>query len=144
MSAGKTEITPLTAKDRRFLRGLGHALDPVVSIGVAGLSDAVVAQIDQALDHHELIKVRVGRAALEDKEKIDAEIAERVGCERVQRIGHALLLFREKEDTDQRKIWIPGRGRPVDGPEVRSGRGRGATAEHGKRGRAPRLTSPTR
>ncbi|MBI4819410.1 MAG: ribosome assembly RNA-binding protein YhbY [Deltaproteobacteria bacterium] len=108
------EVVPATLSGRevRYLRGLGQALDPVVSIGANGLSDAVVAQIDGALDHHELIKVRVGRAAHEDKDDIDGEIASRVGCLRVQRIGHVLLLFRKQGDLEKRRVWLPGEKRP--------------------------------
>ena len=51
--------TDLTPAQRQTLRGRAHTLDPVVLIGAAGLSPAVLAEIHRALDSHELIKIRV-------------------------------------------------------------------------------------
>lgn len=51
--------TPLSEKQRKFLRGLAHALEPVVWIGNSGLTDGVVAEADRALRDHELIKVKI-------------------------------------------------------------------------------------
>ena len=49
----------LTESQKKYLRGLGHQLKPLVMVGDAGLSDAVLAEFESTLDHHELIKVRV-------------------------------------------------------------------------------------
>ena len=50
---------PLTGKQRRALRALGHHLEPVVLVGQNGITDGVVAAVDQALHDHELIKVKL-------------------------------------------------------------------------------------
>ncbi len=52
------ETQPLKGSDRKYLRGLAHNLKPVVHIGKAGLAPSVLTAIDEALDHHELIKIR--------------------------------------------------------------------------------------
>lgn len=84
----------LTDQQKRHLRGLGHALKPVVILGNAGLTENVLAEIEQALTCHELIKVRVNAADREARAAlIDAICAQSKG-EPVQMIGHILLLYR--------------------------------------------------
>lgn len=84
----------LTEPQKRHLRGLGHALKPVVITGGAGLTENVMAEIEQALDHHELIKVRVNAADRETRAALIEIICTRTRGAPVQTIGHILLLFR--------------------------------------------------
>lgn len=84
----------LTEQQKRHLRGLGHALKPVVIIGNAGLTENVMAEIEQALAHHELVKVRVNAADREARAALIETICARTRGEPVQTIGHILLLFR--------------------------------------------------
>jgi len=88
----------LTEKQRKHLRGLGHALKPVIQVGQAGVSEAVLAETDRALDAHELIKVRI--AGMERDERNDAldALAERTRSELVGRIGHTALLYRRNKE----------------------------------------------
>ena len=53
-----SEPQPLKGSDRNYLRGLAHQLKPVVHVGKTGLTPNVLAAIDEALEHHELIKIR--------------------------------------------------------------------------------------
>jgi putative YhbY family RNA-binding protein len=85
----------LSPTRRRELKARAHALDPVVSIGGAGLTPAVLAEIDRGLKSHELIKVRVPAADRHEREAILAEICSRTGAQPVQHIGKILVLFRE-------------------------------------------------
>jgi len=87
----------LTDRQKRHLRALGHKLKPVVLIGERGLTDSVLEEIDRSITHHELLKVRVnvGDRALRDR--LIAEICERLGAELIQRIGHMALLFRRNQ-----------------------------------------------
>ena len=84
----------LTEPQKRHLRGLGHALKPVVIIGNAGLTEAVMAEIEQALAHHELIKVRVNAADREERAAMIETICDQTKGQPIQSIGHILLLFR--------------------------------------------------
>ena len=84
----------LTDQQKRHLRGLGHALKPVVILGNAGLTENVLAEIDQALTHHELIKVRINAADREQRTAIIDAICEQTKGDPVQCIGHILLIFR--------------------------------------------------
>lgn len=84
----------LTDQQKRHLRGLGHALKPVVILGNAGLTENVLAEIDQALTYHELIKVRVNAADREARAALIDAICTQTKGQPVQSIGHILLLFR--------------------------------------------------
>ena len=84
----------LTDQQKRHLRGLGHALKPVVILGTAGLTENVLAEIDQALAYHELIKVRINAADREQRTAIIDAICEQTKGDPVQCIGHILLIFR--------------------------------------------------
>jgi RNA-binding protein len=97
--------TALTNAQTRFLRGQAHGLKAMLQVGGKGVSDALVAEVDGALEHHELIKVKV---AAEDREARDAmveELARRAGAALVQRIGHTAVLFRPSKDN--RRIVLP-------------------------------------
>lgn len=87
-------MTQLTEEQKRHLRRLGHQLDPVVRLGNAGLTPAVMNEIEIALNHHELIKVKV---VAEDREQRKAFIETISGETRsavVQSIGNIALLYR--------------------------------------------------
>jgi RNA-binding protein len=97
--------TALTNAQTRFLRGQAHGLKAMLQVGGKGISDALVAEVDGALEHHELIKVKV---AAEDRDARDAlvgELARRAGAALVQRIGHTAVLFRPSKDN--RRIVLP-------------------------------------
>jgi len=86
----------LTEKMKRELRGRGHTLKPVVSMGNAGLSKAVLREIELSLEHHELMKIRIGAADREQRKTIITEICTTCGAELVQAIGHIALIYRKK------------------------------------------------
>jgi RNA-binding protein len=88
--------SPLTGKQRRYLRGLGHALKPVVQIGRAGLGGAVLKAIDQALHTHELIKVKVAADA-DDAETLVEPIETRTRARVAQVVGRTLLVYRGRK-----------------------------------------------
>jgi RNA-binding protein len=84
----------LTDTQRRHLRGLAHHLKPVVLMGQAGLKDTVLAEIDGALTHHELLKVKVAGEDRDDRAGIIEAIVASTGADLVQTIGHMAVLFR--------------------------------------------------
>lgn len=94
----------LTSEQRKFLKAQAHSLKPVVMIGNAGLSEAVLQETDRALKAHELIKVRVlgdDRAA---REAWFMELCESLNAAPVQHIGKLLLLYRP---ADKPRIQLP-------------------------------------
>ena len=103
----------LPENQKRNLRQRGHALKPIVMIGNAGLSEAVVREIDLSLEHHELMKVRLGGADREAKRRLIASICESCHAELVQSIGHIALIYRKqaKPRPGDRSRRGPGRVR---------------------------------
>nr|WP_314740158.1 ribosome assembly RNA-binding protein YhbY [uncultured Haemophilus sp.] len=94
----------LTTKQRQFLKGLAHHLSPVVMLGGNGLTEGVLAEIDNALNHHELIKVKIAGADREVKQLIIDAIVRETKAVNVQTIGHILVLYRQSDD---KKITLP-------------------------------------
>ncbi|KJG14423.1 RNA-binding protein YhbY [Photobacterium iliopiscarium] len=94
----------LSTKQKQFLKGLAHNLKPVVLMGANGLTEAVLAEIDLALNHHELIKVKVASEDRETKLLIVDAIIRETKAEKVQVIGKTLVLYRPSE---ARKIELP-------------------------------------
>lgn len=95
----------LSERQRRYLRGLAHGLNPVVLIGGAGLTDGVAAETERALHDHELIKVRVRGADRAQRDALLAELARRTASSLVHRIGHVGVLYRPRRDLP--KILLP-------------------------------------
>lgn len=87
----------LTEKQRRHLKGLAHPLKPIVLLGNAGLTDAVVAETTRALEDHELIKVRLPGVERTGRDATLQSLAERTGSAFVTRIGHVAVLFKPRE-----------------------------------------------
>ncbi|MDP5290823.1 ribosome assembly RNA-binding protein YhbY [Oceanimonas sp. CHS3-5] len=94
----------LNNKQRQYLKGLAHSLKPVVLLGQHGLTEGVLAEIDLALNHHELIKVKVAAEDRDVKKLIMDAIVRETGAIKVQTIGHILTIYRQSE---QKKIALP-------------------------------------
>ncbi len=89
---------PITEKQKRQLKKLVHHLKPVVIVGQHGLSDNIHHEIDIALDHHELIKVRVNAGDKEERKAMIDTILERSGAELILTVGHVAAFFRRNAD----------------------------------------------
>jgi RNA-binding protein len=89
----------LTPRERAHLKARAHALEPVLQVGNAGLTDKVAAEVDRALTAHELIKVRIGGADRDAREELCDAICARAGAAEVQRVGKVLVLWRPKPDA---------------------------------------------
>ncbi|WP_115719391.1 ribosome assembly RNA-binding protein YhbY [Gallaecimonas mangrovi] len=88
----------LSPKQRQHLKALAHPLKPVVLLGNNGLTEGVLAEIDQALEHHELIKVKVPTKDRELKESIFETIAQQLSAAKVQMIGHIVIIYRPAKE----------------------------------------------
>ncbi|TRX56529.1 ribosome assembly RNA-binding protein YhbY [Thalassomonas sp. M1454] len=94
----------LSKKQIQHLKGLAHSLKPVVLLGNNGLTEAVVAEIDYALNHHELIKVKIPTDDREVKQLIVDAIVRETNSIKVQTIGKTLIVYRQ---SAEKKISIP-------------------------------------
>ena len=87
----------LAGKQKRFLRSKAMTMDALYQIGKEGLSDAFIAQIDDALEARELIKIKILKNSPEIAEEVGASLAEKLGAEVAQIIGHTVVLYRKSE-----------------------------------------------
>jgi len=88
----------LTAKDRARLKARAHALEPSVSVGNAGLTKAVIAEVERALAKRELVKVKIQVDDREQRKQIGDEIGAATDAAVVHRVGKVVILFRPKPD----------------------------------------------
>ena len=89
----------LSTKDKRGLRARAHHLNPVVSIGAAGLSDAVLAELERALDSHELVKLRIAADDRVQRKALVEDLCRRAQAELIQRIGHTAVIYRKRPEN---------------------------------------------
>ena len=96
----------LTGAQRKYLRGLAHSLKPVVHIGHGGLTDGLLENLDQALESHELVKVKFSDFQ-DRKRELAAEIDDRLGSAQAGMIGHVVIFYRRARDPEKRAIRLP-------------------------------------
>lgn len=95
-------MAALKIQERKRLRQIGHALQPVVMIGSQGLTDNVVEETLRALNDHELIKVKVAGEDREVRATVIQELIERTKAESVQQIGKIVLLYKKAAQQNQK------------------------------------------
>lgn len=88
----------LSERQRKYLRGLGHALNPVLMVGSAGMSPSVIAEAKRALNDHELIKVKFRGAEREARDAGLSELATATASVLVHKIGHTALYYKRRID----------------------------------------------
>ncbi len=97
----------LTAKERQFLKGLAHALSPVVRVGKGGLSDTVVDETRRSLEAHELIKVRLDAEDGSVRRGLANELARATDAEVAGTIGKLAILYRSRAENPSIKLPRP-------------------------------------
>ena len=93
--SGYFSMAALSIQERKRLRQIGHALNPVVMLGDKGLTETVVEELNRALNDHELIKVKIAGEDREARAATITEIATASGAEVVQTIGKIALLYKK-------------------------------------------------
>ncbi|MCG8470640.1 MAG: ribosome assembly RNA-binding protein YhbY [Desulfobacterales bacterium] len=100
---------------RKYLRGLAHGIKPTVFVGQKGLTEAVVASTDEALNAHELIKVKfIDFKEKEAKVEISGELEKVTGSTLAGIIGHMAILYRPHKDPKKRRIVVPKTKKEMD------------------------------
>ncbi len=89
----KRSLMP-SGKLRKALRAAGHHLSPVVQVGQAGVTDAVVRQVEEALAVHELIKVKIGSESPEDRFETAEQLGVASAAQVAQILGRTVLLYK--------------------------------------------------
>jgi len=95
----------LKESQKKYLRGLGHALKPTITVGDKGLTESLLAEYESTLMHHELIKVKVRIGDRSTRDDMIRELCSRSSTALIQRIGNVALLYRENPENN--KIRLP-------------------------------------
>ncbi|PNK60231.1 YhbY family RNA-binding protein [Psychrobacter sp. FDAARGOS_221] len=102
MSTAQNKRSTLDSTELRRLKGIGHELKPVVTIGGKGLSESVVEELDRALNDHELIKIKMPPGSKEEREAFSDELAAKTGAQLIHSIGRMALLLRRNPNANPR------------------------------------------
>ena len=95
----------LTERQKKFLRKSAHNLKPVVTVGDKGLTDTLINELNGALNHHELIKVKVRAGDRDARDELIAELAEKLVATLISRVGNIAALYRPRKKNP--KIVLP-------------------------------------
>ena len=95
----------LTERQKKYLRGLAHQKKAIVMIGNNGITDNVMAELENALTVHELIKIKVRVGDRQERDKALQEIVSRLNCLLIQRIGNSATLYRKNPENP--KVQLP-------------------------------------
>jgi len=99
----KPEGQVLTSTQKKFLKGLGHSLSPVISIGKEGLGEKIIKATELELSRHELIKVKIGKSSPAAKQETAGYLVNHCKSNLVQIIGNTILLYRKNVKLDKEK-----------------------------------------
>ncbi len=94
---------PLTSKQKKFLKGLGHSLTPVVAVGKEGLGEKIIKATVLELSRHELIKVKVGKSSPVGRQETAEKLSVGSDSALVQIIGKTILLYKKNPELDKEK-----------------------------------------
>ena len=97
----------MNSKQRAYLKGLAMNIDPIMQIGKASLTDENVFAIAEAMEPRELIKISVLKNCTDDPKMIANEIANLTRSEVVQVIGKKIVLYKQADEPENRKIKLP-------------------------------------
>lgn len=95
----------LTPSQIRYLRGLAHPLKPVLMLGGKGVTPGVLKELEQALDDHELVKVKLAGGDRDERNGALEALVSSSHAEAVQAIGHVAVLYRRNQE--QPRIALP-------------------------------------
>lgn len=107
IESGAPTHSALSSRQRKVLRGTAHGLKPVVQVGQKGVTETALAEVDKALDAHELIKVRLAGARDERLAAIGRIEADVTAC-LVGQVGRVAIFYRANPDPEKRRV-DPGR-----------------------------------
>ena len=100
----------LSEHQKKYLRGLGHQLKPLIMVGDAGLSESLLAEYETTLDHHELMKVRVRVGDRDARDALIEKLCSDTSAVLIQRIGNIALLYRPNlKKKPEKRIRLPAK-----------------------------------
>lgn len=97
----------MTSKQRSYLMSLASNIDPIFQIGKASLTSEVEDAVSEALEARELIKISVLKNCMDDPKQIAQVLARDTRAEVVQVIGKKIVLYKQADEPDKRKLKLP-------------------------------------
>ena len=103
-------MNKLKGFQKKYLRGLAHNLKPIVYLGQSGLTQAVIHSMEQALETHELVKIKFNDfKEKEQKKEITLSLEKETRSHLAGTIGHTAIFYRQQRDPEKRQIFLPQR-----------------------------------
>jgi RNA-binding protein len=99
-------MSTLTSGQRKFLRSKAHHLDPIVSVGKLGITDALILATSTGLENHELIKIKF-KDHKDKKKEWTEEIATKSNSQVAGLIGNIAILYKPNPDEEKQKFTLP-------------------------------------
>lgn len=90
----------LTINQKKYLRGIAHGLNPMITIGAKGVTESLMEELENTLSHHEILKIKMSSADRDDRKVIVEHILNETGALLVQTIGKICVIYRQNEDTE--------------------------------------------
>lgn len=90
----------LTKSQIKFLRGIGHNINPMLMIGQNGITESLMEELEKTLEHHEILKIKIAAGDREDRQEIIQHILQETGAALVQSIGKTCLIYRKSEESE--------------------------------------------
>lgn len=90
----------LTPSQIKFLRGIAHGLNPIIIIGNKGLTESLMKELENALEHHELLKIKITIGERDDRKEIIEYLLTHTKAQLIQSIGKTCVIFRAKKETE--------------------------------------------
>lgn len=97
----KKPLTSLSVNQTKFLRSIAHNIRPMLMIGGNGVTEGVMAELETTLEHHELLKIKIGFGEREDRKEIIDHILKETGALMVQTIGKTCVIFRQRAENSE-------------------------------------------
>jgi putative RNA-binding protein, yhbY family len=97
----------MTSKQRSYLKGIAMTIEPIMQIGKSSLTDEIVVAVEEALEARELIKISVLKNCTDDPKEIARALAEHTRSEVVQVIGKKIVLYKQADEPEKRKLVLP-------------------------------------
>ena len=98
----------LTERQKKFLRKTAHNMKPIVTVGDKGVTEGLISELNSALEHHELIKVKVRVGDRDARDEVIGELTGQSGSELISRVGNIATLY--KPNKKDPKLNLPKAG----------------------------------
>lgn len=95
-----SKLEKLSNSQKKFLKGIAHGLNPVIMIGANGLTENLMLELEGALEHHELLKIKIASADRAHRKTLTQTILETTGAFLIQDIGKTIVIFRQSDESE--------------------------------------------